>query len=127
VKRAIEVAMNDPEIIADTGSDNIRDDFTVPNDSFRIDRYGDSLAQSAFGKAVAETIGFNPFNGTTHSDYLKSHPASTSGIICVSVDSTGSHFAVYIAHSDKTGKKRDINVSNCHYDNLEDSDMIYVK
>ena len=127
VKRAIEVAMNDPEIIADTGSDNIRDDFAEPDADFRIDRYGDALAQSEFGKAVAETIGFNPFNGSTHSDYMKSHPASQSGILCACVDSTGSHFAIYIAHSDKTGKKRDINDNSHSYATLEDTDMIYVK
>lgn len=129
VKRAIEVAINDPEIIADADSDGIRDDFTEPNANFRLDRYGDTLAESLFGKSVAETIGFNPFKGSgLHHNYMKSNPASKDGILCVCVDSTGSHFAVYIAHSDKTGKKRDINdLSSCSYDTVMDSDMIVAK
>ena len=129
VKRAIEVALNDPEVLADPDSGPIAGDFTDPSSgNFRLDSYGDSLAHSAFGNAVEEILGWNPFtmSGGHHKKYLRSHPASEEGILCAVVDSTGSHFAITIAHSDKTGKKRDIN-TNPSYDGLEASDQIYSK
>ena len=129
VKRAIEVALNDPEVIADSASAGIAGDFTDPSSgNFRLDSYGPSLANSVFGKNVEDILGWNPFllNSNVHHVHLKSTPANSDGILCAVVSSDGSHFAITIAHSDKTGKKRDLN-PNPSYDGLEDSDQIYAK
>ncbi len=129
VKRAIEVSLNDPEVLADSASVGIIGDFTDPAEgNFRLDRYGDSLANSTFGKNVEDILGWNPFpiGKVSHSDYLKSTPANEKGILCAVVNSDGSRFAITIAHSDKTGQKRDIN-TNPSYDGLEDSDQIFAK
>ena len=129
VKRAIEVALNDPEVIADPTSAGIAGDFTDPSQgNFRLDRYGAPLANSVFGKNVEDILGWNPFllGGDAHSNHLKSTPANDSGILCAVVSPDGSHFAITIAHSDKTAKKRDIN-TNPSYGGLENSDQIYAK
>lgn len=129
VKRAIEVALNDPEVLADTASNDIAGDFTDPlQGNFRIDRYGASLANSVFGKNVEDILGWNPFlaNSNNHHLHLKSTPAHDDGILCAVVNSDGSRFAITIAHSDKTGQRRDIN-TNPTYDQLEDSDQIYAQ
>ena len=130
IKRAIEVAMNDPEVIADPVSAGIAGDFTNPSGgNFRLDHYSATLAQdSAFGKSVEDILGWNPFllNSNIHHQHLKSSPANSDGIFCAVVSDDGSHFAITIAHSDKTGKKRDLN-PNPSYDELEDSDQIYSK
>ena len=129
VKRAIEVALNDPDVIADSSCAGIAGDFSDPaSGNFRLDSYGDSLANSTFGKSVEDILGWNPFpiGKVDHSDYLRSTPANQKGIICAVVSPDGSHFAITIAHSDKTGKKRDIN-TNPSYNGLEESDQIYAK
>ena len=130
IKRAIEVAINDPEVIADPASAGIAGDFTDASmGDFRLDHYGATLAKdTAFGKTVEDILGWNPFimNGNTHCQHLKSTPANSDGIFCAVVSDDGSHFAIVIAHSDKTGKKRNINL-NPTYDELEASDQIYSK
>lgn len=129
VKRAIEVALNDPDVIADTESAKIAGDFSDPDEgNFRLDSYGPGLAGSTFGKAVEDILGWNPFliNSNIHHEYLKSNPANKDGILCAVVSEDGSHFAITIAHSDKTGKKQDINTKPT-YEQLEESGQIYSK
>lgn len=129
VHTALNIALTDPDVVtAGDHSVEWRTQFTTPNNEFRLDSFGGLYLTSAFYRVVNEELGFDPFaNCANNYKHLKSKPAKTSGIICVCVNDTGSAFAVYISHSDVTGKGTDINPHGAGYDGLEATNVIFAK
>ena len=128
VHTALEIALNDPDVIMATdNSFNWRNDLTTPGNDFRLDSRS-GMVNCVFCERVKDQLGFDPFaNAAGNYKYMKSSPAKTEGILCVCVNSAGNGFAVYIAHSDITGKGNDINPIGTSYDNLEATNVILVK
>lgn len=113
IHSAILITLSDPEIITSTDQwdKNLVTDFTLPNNDFRLDSYvGAGYLNSAFVRNVNEIVGENVFvSAPVFCENFKSNPANASGILCCLVNSSGNGFIIYIAHSDNTGQKRDLN------------------
>ncbi len=133
VKRAILLAMSDPEVIADDtsqemlyGTGGLLD---PASGGTRLDHFGSGSAwvNCPFAQSVEETTGMSLFAmGSNHSQYLKSKDANTSGIICIVPNGDGSDFAIYIAWSNREANGAGVNFLG-DYDEIEDSKVIYVK
>lgn len=110
IHSAILITLSDPEIITSTDQwdKGWVDDFTTPNNDFRMDSHGSGYLTCTFAKNVNDIVGKNIFS-TNFNENFKSSPANTSGILCVQVNSSGNGFTIYIAHSDRSGKKQDYN------------------
>ena len=108
VHSAILAALSDPDINASTDvyTQVYLSLFMKPNYDAKIIATASGYQNCDFAKAVAETVGFNPF-AESGSKYMKSSPAKYSGNLKFKVNSTGSQFYIYIEHSDSTGKKKD--------------------
>lgn len=114
IHSAIVITLSDPSIVTSTDSadHNWISEFTTPNEDGRLDNstYGAPWTTCAFAQNVSEIIGFDfPVELSDFRGHCRSTPASTAGILCYQVNDSGSGFIIYIAHSDNTGKKRNLN------------------
>lgn len=134
---AITYALMDPEVLSATdGSSLWLDEFTTgdngyggPNEVLLYSgAYGASRLNCVFVEKVTEIAGFNPwttdpadmgFESTPEAGYDSPWPVAI-------MNRSGNGFAVYLAHSDRTGNKQGENF-NGEYDELEDSKVIFVK
>lgn len=106
IHTAIYTAMLDPDVVnAGDGSSTLIEDFAQPGTDFALTSLAGSSTNNAFGDAVRETLGFDPFNSSCR-DYLKSSPAKSSGVISIYINSSGSGFYVFIDNSDNSGQKQ---------------------
>ena len=130
IHTALITAMADPSVLASADdSSEWRNALTSPDNDFRLDSKGGFL-DCEFVETVKGQLGFDPFaNASNNYKYIKSKPASSSGIICVRVNSSGTAFAVYIANSDITGKGVGHNpaYSSFSYETIESTEMIFAK
>jgi len=81
-----------------------------------------------FTETVAEIMGFNPWDCTPEELGLLSTPMS--GYVLepyALVNDTGTAFAVLLDYSDRTGNRDGVMFGYDHYQNLEDSKVIYIK
>lgn len=130
VREAIEIAAHDPAILYanDKSYDMIYGDiYNVAESGHRLDKsYGDVWLDCAFSKEVEEILGFNPFASDCH-QYMKSSPARTSGGLMCVTNEEGTDIAIFIAHSDISGKKQDHEFEGTYISDLDDSKVIYSK
>lgn len=110
VYKAIYTACNDSNVLdADDGSDVAIGYFTAgsgthgPLSAVSLDASG-----TAFYDEVVDTLGFDPFNTAVTRGYMKSSPASSSGVLSFATIGDGDRYVIYIDHSDNSGKKHDI-------------------
>lgn len=110
IHSAILVTLSDPEIVTSTDSWDKQwmSEFTTPGEHGRFDAYGSGWITCAFARNVNEIVGQDIFQGNFRENF-KSNPANSNGILCFEVNSSGNGFIIYIAHSDNTGQKRDLN------------------
>ena len=128
VLEAIKVAANDPEVLAatDNSSKMIADMYGNTNPHI-IDNYmSTAWTECAFAKAVTEILGFNPFESGAD-QHIRSHPASDKGGLMCIANESGSKIAIFIQHSDNSGKKQDITYTANDFDGLDDSGVIFAK
>ena len=132
IHTAIITAMSDPDVVADDKSQEMLYDtyglMMVANGS-RLDHYGagSEWVTCPFAAQVTETVGFDLFTmGCDHSQHLKSKGARDNGIITIVPNATGTDCAVYIANSNRNANGAPDNY-NGTYDNIETSDVIFVK
>lgn len=112
IHSAILITLSDPEIVTSTDQwdKGWVADFTDPNNDFRLDSHGLGYLTCSFAQNVNDIVGQDIFQSAPNFwKNFRSSPANTSGILCVRVNSSGNDFVIYIAHSDNTGQKRDIN------------------
>ena len=130
VKEAIEIAAHDPAILSanDNSYDMIYGDiYNTAESGHRLDKsYGDVWLNCAFSKEVEEILGFNPFASDSH-QYMKSSPAKTSGGLMCVTNEDGTDIAIFITHSDISGKKEDHEFEGTYISDLDASMVIYSK
>ena len=119
VQTAITLALTDPDVLAATDGTENQLNTLMTGNAYNIDTFN---ADTAFTRAVIETLGFNPFTATGAREHMKSSPARSSGIMRVEL--VGSTVYIWINHSDAAGKKED-NIAYI-YSDLETSGVIYV-
>ena len=134
---AITYALADPEVLSATDDSRLWvDDFTTgdngyggPNEVLLYSGgYGASRLNCVFVEKVTEIAGFNPWTTDPEDMGFKSTPETgyDSPWPVAIMNRSGNGFAVYLAHSDRTGNKQGENF-NGEYDELEDSKVIFVK
>lgn len=134
---AITYALADPEVLSATdGSSYWLDEFTTGDNGYGGPNevrlysggYGTSLLNCVFVEKVTEIAGFNPWTTDAADMGFKSTPETgyDSPWPVAIMNRSGNGFAVYLAHSDRTGNKQGENF-NGEYDELEDSKVIFVK
>lgn len=114
IHSAIVITLSDPSIVTSTDSadHNWISDFTTPNGGGRLDAstFGPPWTTCAFAQNVSDIIGYDfPVDLADFRALCRSTPAKTDGILCYQVNDSGSGFIIYIAHSDNTGQKRNLN------------------
>lgn len=108
IHTAIMVAMMDPDVVnSDDGSDSIADQLSAITSGAALTSFGGTAIDNTFGKAIIETLGFDPFNNSCR-DFIKSSPAKKDGVLSIYAKPDGGGFYIYIDHSDNSGKKQDI-------------------
>lgn len=123
VRTAVVLAMSDPEVLSSTDfSLNHINSIMTATTGRRIDSFSDS---TVFALAVRETLGFNVFDRNEMLTQIKSTPANEDAIMCIQGLPGGGGVAVWIDHSDMSGKKGDYTANEIS--DLETAGVIYVE
>lgn len=114
VHSAILVTLSDPSIVTSTNTWDQRwvQEFTTANRDGRLDTstYGSGFLTSAFAQNVGDILGYDfPSSVDDFRALCRSTPAKTMGMLCFRVNDSGNAFVIYIAHSDNSGQKQDLN------------------
>ena len=133
---AITYALMDPEVLtANDYSKKWIEEFTATSNGFGgpMDiklypgAYGGQWLNCKFVETVTEIAGYNPWTTPLTEQKFQSTPEDGYFLMpCAVVSETGNGFAVYLAHSDRTGHKQGENFNDT-YEELENSKVIYVK
>lgn len=123
VRTAVVLAMSDPTVLSsDDFSLNHINSIMTATTGIRIDSFS---GNTEFALAVRETLGFNVFNRNEMLTQIKSTPANEDAIMCIQGLPGGGGVAVWIDHSDMSGKKGDYTANEIN--DLETSGVIYVE
>jgi len=126
IHTAITMAMTNPDVLT-SGDQYAMNQINSVQDSTHSTRLGGGFANSAFTKAVNETVGFNVFSSgdAELQEHLKSTPAKTDGALYVQ-GTGGGGFVLWICNSDVTGKKVTGN-RIIEKDDITNDNVIYVE
>lgn len=135
VKQAIVTAANDPNVLTSDDNYSAR---MITHDIYGTANSGTILAKSyssdwlncAFSKEVEDTLGFNPFASDCRDQMRSSARSNSLAGLMVATNADGTDFAIYIQHSDVTGKKQDHTFPDGggkFIEDLEESKVIYSK
>lgn len=135
VKEAILTASNDPNVLMSRETYSAR---MIAEDIYGTANSGTVLAKSyssdwlncAFSKEVEDTLGFNPFASDCRDKMRSSAKNNSLAGLMIATNADGTDFAIYIQHSDITGKKQDHTFPDGggkFIEDLEESLVIYSK
>ena len=127
VLTALTMTLTDPEIVTsnDASVKTIIDSFENSYSDYgghglviESGRFSSTLLSCDVFTNMSEILGFDITDPAVVREHMRSTPAKTSGVICISNRRDGSNdYVVWIAHSDNTGGKQDYNedVDNLQY------------